>query len=120
LAALIHRPPPALSSPPPYSALADGVRLAVRLTPRARRAAIEGLRETPDGSALAVAVTAPPEDGKANAALEALLAKTLHLPKSAVRVSQGSKSRNKIVVIKGESEALMSKLAELSGVNRHG
>ena len=118
MAALIHRVP---SAPQPFSPLAGGVRLAVRLTPRAGRARIDGLRETPDGPVAAIAVTAPPEDGKANAALENLLAKALHLPKSAVRVTQGGRSRNKTVVIDGKPEDLMSKLSDLlTGAPRHG
>ena len=101
--------PPAL----PFSAFAEGVRLAVRLTPKAGRARIDGLRATPEGPVLAVAVTAPPEDGKANAALEALLAKALHLPKSSVRVSQGGKSRNKTVTLEGDPAALVAALRTL-------
>ena len=93
--------------------MAGGIRLAVRLTPRAGRARIEGIRQTPDGPVAAIAVTAPPEDGKANAALEQLLAKALHLPKTAVRVTQGGKSRNKTVTIDGATEDLMTKLATL-------
>ena len=97
----------------------------MRLTPRAGRARIEGLRDTPDGPVAAVAVTEPPEDGKANAALERLLAKALHLPKSAVRVTHGGKSRNKTVTIDGKPEELMSQLTELlsgapSGVPNRG
>jgi uncharacterized protein (TIGR00251 family) len=118
LAALSIRVPPA---PPPFSPVAGGVRLAVRLTPRAGRAKIDGLRDTPDGSVVAIAVTQPPEDGKANAALESLLAKALHLPKSAVRVTQGGKSRNKTVTIDGKPEDLMKQLTELlSGASHHG
>ena len=122
MAALTDRvPPAALPFTPPFSPIAGGVRLTVRLTPRAGRARIDGLRDTPDGTAAAIAVTEPPEDGKANAALESLLAKALHLPKSAVRVTQGAKSRNKTVTIDGKPEDLMSKLTELlTGTRRHG
>lgn len=113
MAALKPRSPTAATPQPAYSPVAGGVRLAVRLTPRAGRAGIEGTRPTPDGTVAAIAVTAPPEDGKANAALEQLLAKALHLPKSAVRVTQGGKSRNKTVLIDGPTEDLMIKLATL-------
>ena len=53
----------------------DGLIVPVRLTPKASRDAIEGLREDASGGrVLAVKVTAVPEKGKANAALEKLLA----------------------------------------------
>jgi uncharacterized protein (TIGR00251 family) len=107
-------------APLPFSPSPGGVTLAVRLTPKAGRERIEGLRATPDGEVLAVAVTAPPEDGKANAALSALLAKSLRLPKSAVRVTRGGKSRNKTVTIDGDPEELMSKLTALVKEARHG
>lgn len=50
-------------------------------------------------------VRAAPEKGEANAALEALLAKALGLPKSHVRVARGGKARLKTVEIEGKSAA---------------
>jgi len=109
------------AAPSPVTPRPGGVSLAVRLTPRAGRARLEGLRATPTGSALAVAVTAPPEDGKANAALVALLAQALGLPKSAVRLTHGDKSRNKTIAIDGAPEELMTTLTALiEESNRHG
>ena len=59
----------------------DGVRVAVRLKPRASAERVVGLtREADGGMALSVAVTAPPVDGKANEALIRLLARLFHLP----------------------------------------
>lgn len=108
-------------APQPFSPSPGGVTVAVRLTPKAGRERIEGLRATPEGEVLAVAVTAPPEDGKANAALTALLAKRLRVPKSAVRVMHGGKSRNKTVAIDGNPEDLMRKLTALiDDGSRHG
>lgn len=68
--------------------------LAVRVTPNARseRIAIE------DG--VRVWVTAPPEDGKANKAVIALLAKALGLPKSALAVARGEASRDKVIRVR--------------------
>lgn len=72
------------------------VRLIVRATPKAGRNEIAGRRA--DG-ALLVHVTAAPEDGKANSAVCALLAKALGVPKSAVRVLRGETSRDKVIEV---------------------
>lgn len=72
--------------------------LRLRVTPRAATSAIVGWRE--DG-ALGVRVTAPPVEGAANRAVEALLAEALGLPRSAVSVARGARSRDKLVRIAG-------------------
>lgn len=79
-------------------------RIRVRLTPRAARDAIVGWQD----GVLRVRVTAPPVEGRANAALERLLAGALGLPKSAVRVVAGAQSRDKTVAVEGiaQEEAL--------------
>lgn len=59
---------------------------------------------------LAVRVKAVPEDGKANAALEALLAKWLGIPKSQCEVVSGGKSRLKQVLARGDASALAGRL----------
>jgi hypothetical protein len=74
-------------------------RIRVRLTPRAARNAIDGWQ----GDVLRVRVTAPPVDGKANAALERLLAEALGLPQTSVRVAAGARGREKTVAIAGLS-----------------
>ncbi len=71
----------------------------VRVTPRASRERIEA-DLLPDGTwSLKVYVTCVPEDGKANAAVIAALAKALRLPKSAITITRGQTSRNKVVEI---------------------
>jgi uncharacterized protein YggU (UPF0235/DUF167 family) len=75
-----------------------GDALAVRVTPRASAERLT-LEEGPDGLVVRVWVTAPPEDGKANAAVLKLLAKALGLPKSALTVAQGAASRDKLIRI---------------------
>jgi len=69
--------------------------------PRASRDAIVGWLD----GALKVRVAAPPQDGRANAALEALLAAALGLPKSAVRVTAGHGSPRKRVEVDGLERA---------------
>ena len=76
--------------------------VAVRVTPRSSRNAIEGVD---DAGELRVRVTAPPADGAANAAVIELVAKELRVPKSAVSVAQGATSRHKRLAIEGVDAA---------------
>jgi uncharacterized protein len=86
----------------------DGhLRLTVRLTPNGGRDAIDGLDR--EGQ-LKTRVSAVPEDGKANKALIALLAKSLRVPKSAIVFISGETSRKKILRIEGDTEDLIEKL----------
>ena len=80
--------------------------LAIHVTPKADRDAIGGWR----GSELSVRVSAAPEDGKANAATCRLIAKSLGVPKSAVRVVRGQTSRHKIVRVEGVEPSELSAL----------
>lgn len=75
-----------------------GDRVAVRVTPRASAERIEAV-EGPEGPSVRVWVTAPPENGKANAAVLKLLARALGVPPSALTVEQGAASRNKVIRI---------------------
>jgi uncharacterized protein YggU (UPF0235/DUF167 family) len=69
---------------------ADGLKLRVRLTPRGGRDGIEGLETRSDGQVvLRARVSGAPEDGRANAALEQLVAAALGIPASTVRVVSG-------------------------------
>jgi uncharacterized protein len=88
------------------TAAASGVRVAVRLTARARSERIEGVV----GGMLKVAVTAPPAENQANEALLRLLAKGWRLPRSSLSIAAGAKSRNKVVHIAGDPAALMARL----------
>jgi uncharacterized protein (TIGR00251 family) len=83
--------------------------LRVRLTPRAHRDEVTGVR---DGLVLA-RVRAPPVDGRANAALEKLLAKALRVPPSRVQVIRGQSAREKVVRVEGVAED--AALAALGG-----
>ena len=99
----------------PWRPTTDGVVVACRMTPKGGRDAIDGVARLSDGtSVLLVRVRAPPEDGRANEALCALLAKTLDAPASRVRLATGAKSRLKQVVIGGEPAALVARLRALA------
>jgi uncharacterized protein YggU (UPF0235/DUF167 family) len=81
------------------------------LTPRASADRLGGVRDEADGGvALKAAVTAPPEDGRANAALVALLAKALRVPKSAISVVAGAADRRKTLWIEGDPVRLLERL----------
>ena len=85
---------------------ASGVTVDLRVQPRARRTTLENSR-----GMLKAAVTAPPEDGRANDAVIALLAETWRLPKSSFDVVKGGSSRTKTVSVAGEPAALAERIA---------
>jgi len=90
----------------------DGaVVFAVRVTPRASRDAIEGEHQ----GALRIRLTAPPVEDRANEALRRLLAESLNVPVSAVRIVAGEKSRAKRVSVTGVTRA---RILELAGATR--
>ena len=77
--------------------------IRLRVTPNAGRDAIEGYETLADGNeVLRIRVAAVPDKGKANAAVIALLAKTLRLPKSAITVVTGETARLKTIRIDAE------------------
>ena|SRR6266513_2875069 len=93
------------------------VRFSVRLTPRGRRDSIDGWMARADGKRyLKVRVSAPPEDGKANKALVALLAKHFDVAKSAVRLVVGDTTRLKLIEIEGNTTALKARLNALDDI----
>lgn len=93
----------------------EGARLFVRASPGAKADAIAGVWLGPEGEArLAVKVSAPPDKGKANAAIVKLLAKVLGLPKSAFLIASGETSRLKVVDIRAEKKALTAALQNLA------
>lgn len=78
----------------------DFLSFRVRLTPKGGRDAIDGWLLGAGGiEYLKVRVSAPPEGGKANAALLALLASSLDVPKSAIRIASGQSARLKTIEI---------------------
>jgi uncharacterized protein len=91
---------------------AEGCVLAVRAQPGARKNAVLGEQ----AGALKVAVTAPPEDGRANAALVELLHDWLGVKRSAVELVGGQTNRNKTFLIRGLTpDELRERVAAKSG-----
>lgn len=79
----------------------DGVLLAVRVIPRARRTETAGTRPDENGVALLVRLAAPPVEGAANDALVEFLAARLQVPRRAVRIVSGERGRRKRVMVEG-------------------
>ena len=89
---------------------AEGCVLPVRAQPGARRAGVQGEQ----AGALKIAVTAPPQDGRANHALVEELRKALEIKRSQVELIGGQTSRDKRFLIRGLSRAeLESRLLAL-------
>ena len=75
----------------------DRVLLTLRVQPRSSRNRIAGRH----GDAIKLSITTPPVDGKANEAVISYLAKLCNLPKSAISIVRGDKSRTKQVALAG-------------------
>ena len=67
--------------------------LRIRVQPKAAKSQVVGFRD----DVLRLRVTAPPEGGKANAAVVALVAESLDIPPSSVNVVKGRTSRDKVL-----------------------
>src|SRR5215510_13489865 len=99
---------------PPWTATADNVVIAVRLTPRAGRDAIDGIAQLADGRrVLKVRVRAAASEGEANAALIKLIARTLRVAASDVTLVGGSTARLKRVKISGTGAMLAGMLEKI-------
>ena len=96
----------------PFSATADGVRVRLKVTPGARRAGVGVVEAAADGAVLKVQVTAPPEGGKANAAVLKTLAKAWRLPKSRLAITAGAGAQRKTVHVAGDAGDLMQHFHE--------
>lgn len=100
----------------PFRVRADGLELRLRVTPKAAREGIAGLRPQADGGArLAVKVRAAPERGRANAAVIALLARGLGLPKNALSLLAGESERDKTLLVNGPAAELEARIGRLIG-----
>ena len=93
----------------------NGIDVFVRLTPRSSKNEIGGVETSADGREhLAVRVRALPDKGKANAALEKLVADWLSVPRSTVSISAGATQRLKTLRVEGDPEALAARMRMLA------
>ena len=86
-------------------AVPDGVKLAVRAQPGAKKTAITGIYGEGATAQLKIAVHAPPLEGRANAALIEFLSETFSVPRSAVGLASGELSRSKVFLLRGVTMA---------------
>jgi uncharacterized protein len=90
----------------------SSTRLRLRVSPGARRPGVAGRH----GDAWKLRVSAPPADGKANAAVLELLAETLDVPVSSLELVAGRSARDKIVALDGlSSDEAERRLAAAAG-----
>jgi uncharacterized protein len=93
----------------PWTEAADGLRVAVRVTPHARQNAFAGLVEDADGTPrVSIRLAAPPADGAANRVLVEFLAETLGVPRSGIEILAGQGSRHKLVRVRGATAAALA------------
>jgi uncharacterized protein (TIGR00251 family) len=101
----------------PFAAHAQGVTLAVRLTPKSSRDAVEAMETGADGRTHVKArVRALPSEGAANDALTRLVAKWIGVPRRDVSILSGVTSRSKIVLVRGDTKELTERLRGLLSV----
>ncbi len=99
----------------PWSLTPDGIALAVRLTPKGGRDAIDGVDVLADGRAvLAARVRALPADGEANEALIRLIAKAVGVPSRDVTLVAGATARLKRVAISGHGPTVIAALEKIA------
>ena len=99
----------------PWRYSADGISLALRVTPRGGRDDIDGVETLADGrSVVKVRVRAIAEGGEANRAVLGLLAQALGVSKGSVRLLSGTTSRLKQVAIDGDPKRLGEALRVLT------
>jgi uncharacterized protein (TIGR00251 family) len=94
-------------------ATADGVTIAVRAQPGAKKTAMTGIYGDGSAAQLRIAVQAPPVEGRANLALIAFLAELLEIPRNTVEIVTGELSRSKVFLLRGVTLAtIQARLSE--------
>ncbi|HST73913.1 MAG TPA: DUF167 family protein [Acetobacteraceae bacterium] len=96
-----------------WRAVEGGVSVAVKVQPKSRRPGIGGIAPTADGARLRIGVSEAAEDGRANRAACAALARALGVPASAVTLAAGAASREKLLHVAGDPSLLSVRLSAL-------
>jgi len=94
----------------PFRTTAGGVELYVRLSPKASKDDVSGLKDFDGKTYVQARVRAVPEDGKANKAVVELIAARLGVPKTSIALASGHSSRLKTLSISGDAPALEQKV----------
>jgi uncharacterized protein (TIGR00251 family) len=101
----------------PWTTVADGLLVTVRLTPKGGRDAIEGLDQLADGrSVLKARVRAAASEGEANDALVRLLAKALDVAPRDVVLVGGASARIKRLKVVGTPPVLLAALEKIAAI----
>lgn len=99
----------------PWVSTAGGIALAVRLTPKGGRDAIDGIETLADGrSVLKARVKAAPSEGAANDALIRLIAKAVGVPPRDVTLTAGAAARIKRLIVAGDPPTLIAALEKIA------
>jgi len=92
----------------PFRIVAGGVRVALKVTPKASADRVRGVAVDPSGvTLLLVSVTVVPEDGRANKAVAEMLARRWRVPRSAIAVTQGAADRRKVLLVRADDPAAL-------------
>jgi uncharacterized protein len=98
----------------PWAAVPGGLALAVKLTPKGGRDAIDGIEQLADGRrVLKARVRAAPSEGEANDALCRLIAKSVGVPPRDVALSAGATARIKRLTVSGDGPTLAAALEKI-------
>ena len=103
-----------MAGPKAWAAIAGGIALSVRLTPKGGRDSIDGIELLADGrSVLKARVRAAPSEGAANDALLRLIAKAAGVPLRDVALAAGATARIKRLTISGHGPTLIAALEKI-------
>jgi uncharacterized protein len=90
-----------------------GILIKCRIQPSASKTAFVGIHD----HTLKFSLAAPPVDGKANKTLCTFLAKQLKIPKSAVKIISGAKSRLKTVLCANRTKKDILEIFKITDLN---